>query len=155
GPEEWASKWVAPLIAKFGPAATDDLLARLDLRGAWRDAEILACVCRLDPGRGRAVCEQAIDSGSHHLQRAALDLLVKLAPERREEFARRLMAGGGSMIRDDALEALAGCRSDSALETLFDTFERALRRPDTVQSHHAVEHLARSRHPRAATRLAE
>jgi HEAT repeat protein len=149
GLERFAGHDVADQIAgeylpRFGPAVVPELRQALNLQGTKADALRLAALVNIDPAGGRKLCNTALQHGSDVVRARAMRGLTKLDPRMAEQLALDFLSHqkSGIQFQNAALAALAGSRSDKALELLL----AALPRRRLVWSAHFA--LKASPHPR-------
>jgi HEAT repeat protein len=137
-------------LVGYGPAILPELERGLDLKGKVGHARRLRALCRLDARRGAELCRQALADGGPTVQAEAVRSLGRLDPEAAERAALELLARKPARdLRAAILTALAGARSDAALDALVED----LGSQDDFLAHLAAGSLGKIAHAGTPARL--
>jgi len=111
------------LLPRLGSVVVPELRASLKLQGKGLDAKKLRVLAAIGGAAERPLLVEATEKGSPEIRAAALDELARLDRAAAEPIALKLLqADRSGDVKRAAVSALAGGRSDAALDALFAIF---------------------------------
>jgi hypothetical protein len=136
------------LLPMLGNAVVPELRASLKLQGRAVDAKKLRALARIEGKATQPLLMEAVEKGSPELRAAAISALAGLDMAVAEPIALKLLDGDRSAdVKRAAATALAGGRSDAALDALLKAFLESEELRNA-----AGGSLATLQHPRATER---
>jgi HEAT repeat protein len=123
--EDATGRLARDVLPRLGRAVVPDLCRAFRPEGGRADALRLRALCHIDARAGLAAADTALARGSDVVRAQALECLADLDPVGAEKAALRVLGetAAPAEVRETALGALKGARSDEGLEALLGAAE--------------------------------